>query len=424
MHEQSDTTAVDLDYPFDKPRKIVLIGFNGSCNGLVCIMVPGYIMYLWNPATRKSMELPLIKMRNNVFSHTCGIGYDDSIDDYKVVVILSAHVDRVIQKRVEVYTLRTDSWRRIRDCPHSLKWTDSGIFVSGALHWTSSIMHEQSDTTAVDIDYPFEKPRERVWIDFNGSCNGLVCIMVTGYIMYVWNPATRKSTELPVIKMLNTVFNNKCGIGYDDSIDDYKVVVILSAHVDRVIQNRVEVYTLRTDSWRRIGDCPHSLAGSDSGIFVSGVLHWTSRDSNWIIVSLDLAKETYGEVLQPDYDRVCCLDLGLGVLSGCLCLLRQYDDCADVWVMKDYGIRESWTKLIAIPYLTPTDDAYSIPLCILKNNEVLVDNGMHLVRYCPKDAKFSYPKIQNCFASFSAYPYVESLVSPNSDDGIHRQQQY
>ncbi|XP_058214312.1 F-box/kelch-repeat protein At3g06240-like [Rhododendron vialii] len=203
----------------------------------------------------------------------------------------------------------------------------------------SSIMHEQSDTTAVDHDYPFEKPRKRVWIGFNGSCNGLVCIMVPGYIMYLWNPATRKSMELPLIKMRNNVFSHTCGIGYDDSIDDYKVVVILSAHVDRAIQKRVEVYTLRTDSWRRIRDCPHSLEWTDSGIFVSGALHWTSWDSNWIIVSLDLAKETYGEVLQPDYDRDCCLDYVLGVLSGCLCVLSQYADCADVWVMKDYGIR-------------------------------------------------------------------------------------
>ncbi|KAI8556174.1 hypothetical protein RHMOL_Rhmol05G0231300 [Rhododendron molle] len=288
----------------------------------------------------------------------------------------------------------------------------------------SSIMHEQSDTTAVDLDYPFDKPRKRVWIGFNGSCNGLVCIMVPGYIMYLWNPATRKSMELPLIKMRNNVFSHTCGIGYDDSVDDYKVVVILSAHVNTVIQKRVEVYTIRTDSWRRIRDCSHSLKWTDSGIFVSGALHWTSWDSYWIIVSLDLAKETYGEVLQPNYDRDCCLDYVLGVLSGCLCVLSQYADCADVWVMKDYGIKESWTKLIVIPYLTPTDVAYSAPLCILKNNEVLVGNRVHLVRYYLNDAKFSYPAIQNSIEPFRAYPYVESLVSLDSDDGIQQQQQY
>ncbi|XP_058216958.1 F-box/kelch-repeat protein At3g23880-like [Rhododendron vialii] len=289
----------------------------------------------------------------------------------------------------------------------------------------SSIMHEQSDTTAVDHDYPFDKPRQRVWIGFNGSCNGLVCIMVPGYIMYLWKPATRKSMELPLIKMRNNVCSYTCGIGYEDSIDDYKVVVFLRVNVVMFIPERVEVYTLRTHSWGRIGDCPHSLDAADSGKFVSGALHWPSLDSYWnTIVSLDLAKETYGEVLQPDYDRDCCLDYALGVLSGCLCVLSQYADCADVWVMKDYGIKESWTKLIVIPYLTPSDVTHSAPLCILKNNEVLVGNRMHLVWYYPNDAKFSYPTIQNSIKPFRAYPYVESLVSLNSDGGIQQQQQY
>ncbi|XP_058214313.1 F-box/kelch-repeat protein At3g06240-like [Rhododendron vialii] len=137
----------------------------------------------------------------------------------------------------------------------------------------SSIMHEQSDTTAVDLDYPFEKPRERVWIEFNGSGNGLMYITVPDYMMYLWNPATRKSTKLPDIKMPNILFINTCGIGYDNCTDDYKVVVFLGVDVDMFIQERVEVYTLRTHSWRRIGDCPHSLDTTDSGKFVSGALH-------------------------------------------------------------------------------------------------------------------------------------------------------
>ncbi|KAG5549736.1 hypothetical protein RHGRI_014886 [Rhododendron griersonianum] len=130
-------------------------------------------------------------------------------------------------------------------------------------------MHGQSDSTAVDLDYPFEKTRERVWIEFNGSCNGLVYITVPDFMMYLWNPATRKSMKLPDIKMPNILYINTCGIGYDNCIDDYKVVVFLGVDVDTFIQERVEVYTLRTHSWRRIGDCPHSLQVTDSGKFLT-----------------------------------------------------------------------------------------------------------------------------------------------------------
>lgn len=35
----------------------------------------------------------------------------------------------------------------------------------------------------------------------------------------------------------------------------------------------------------------------------------------------------------------------VGVLEGCLCLLAKVDKVGvEVWVMQDYGVRESWTK--------------------------------------------------------------------------------
>ncbi|XP_021853486.2 F-box protein CPR1-like isoform X2 [Spinacia oleracea] len=44
--------------------------------------------------------------------------------------------------------------------------------------------------------------------------------------------------------------------------------------------------------------------------------------------------------------------VGLGILDGCLCLSISYnkvcDSDFDVWVMKEYGVAESWTKLISI----------------------------------------------------------------------------
>jgi hypothetical protein len=85
--------------------------------------------------------------------------------------------------------------------------------------------------------------------------------------------------------------------------------------------------------------------------------------------------------------------------------------------MKEYGIRESWTKLVAIH-----DKIHSLygqhftPKYILKNGTILVDVRGCFVRYNPKDGKFSYAKMENLanqrIMSLSVYPYIESLVSP------------
>lgn len=318
---------------------------------------------------------------------------------------------KFVQTHLSLASLDTDYTQhrlllRGNDLHHDLK--SCSIF---------SIMYEQSDTAA-SLDYPFDGSPNWVWIV--GSCNGLVCIIIQKRTVFLWNPSTRKSNKLPRVEMLF----DKCpvyvgdryplsGFGYDESTDDYKVVLIFQVEY----RNTVVVYGLRTDSWRKIEDLPHPLHVAGSGKYASGALHWTaSGKSKEVIVSLDLAKEKYGEVSQPDYEDGY-FDLTMDVLGGCLCMLCTYIGVgADLWVMKEYGIGESWIKLVAIH-----DHAHSlygqqfIPKCILKNGEILMAVSGRLVQYNSKDGKFYYPTIHKCFPTFSAYPYVESLVSPDSD---------
>ncbi|KAI8556187.1 hypothetical protein RHMOL_Rhmol05G0232600 [Rhododendron molle] len=311
-----------------------------------------------------------------------------------------------------------------------------------------SILNEKSDS-AVELDCPLKVPNLRVTIW--GCCDGLVCIG-TNTEVFIWNPSTRKYKGLPNVEMSCDCFA-RFGFGYDDCIDDYKVVgFFFDKHTSGFVP-KVKVDTLRSDLWRRIGDCPHRVPPDVVGTFVNKALHWIhlseSRDSNDIIVSLDLVKETYGEVSEPNYRDCYFYEITLGVVDGCLCILRNCSGaCSDVWVMKEYGIRDSWTKLVVIPYLShpsepylshPSDWSFSTPLCILENGEVLLNTTTNLVRYNPKDGTFSYPKIYNwsytysprsfstCSPrSFSAYPYVESLVLPDSDadSGFQWQHQY
>ncbi|XVF64998.1 hypothetical protein PTKIN_Ptkin09bG0211500 [Pterospermum kingtungense] len=154
------------------------------------------------------------------------------------------------------------------------------------------------------------------------------------------------------------------GFGFDASQDDYKVVRVFcyqskfEADLDFAdcYESIVQVCSLRTSCWKRIQDFPFGFPCFDSGKYVDGCLNWPvlkgrPGSSSWIIVSLDLARDTYKEVLQPSYG-----DGGdektLGMLDICLSVLCNYGRLyADFWVMREYGKRESWTKLVTVPYI-------------------------------------------------------------------------
>ena len=60
------------------------------------------------------------------------------------------------------------------------------------------------------------------------------------------------------------------------------------------------------------------------------------NDGLQIIVAFDLGKETFGEVLEPVYDRGYN-ELILDVLGERLCVLCEYfSDRMDIWVMEVY----------------------------------------------------------------------------------------
>ncbi|KAG5560584.1 hypothetical protein RHGRI_003790 [Rhododendron griersonianum] len=421
LNEDSDT-AVELDCPLKVPHRTVRLV--GCCNGLVCIATERGV-YIWNLSTRKSKTLPNFGMMYLCISGL-GLGYDESIDDYKLVGVFCRGVyDDGYQ--VAVCTLRTHSWRRIGGFPHRLALGGLVTYFNGALHWTA---HRGSNRIIVslvltketygELDSLVKGPDcgERIV----GCCDGLVCI-VSKREVRIWNPSTRKAKRFPNVETQNLYVGwyVRYGFGYAESIDDYKVVGFFRDVNSMGIEFEAQVCTLRTHSWRRIGSFPLCLPSDGlvtnlNGIFVSGALHWFSGGNcGRIIVSLDLVKETCGEVLEPHYQRGSLDKIWLDVLNGCLCTLATYDDCTDVWVMKEYGIRESWAKLVTITYAAhPFDGQCSQPLCILANGEILLHIQSQLVLYNCKDGTFSYPMI-HIFSSFSVHTYVESLVSPDTD---------
>ena len=136
---QDEATALEIN----DPLKTLLVGarIQGAANGLVCVSKNNINqLFLINPATNKSRMIPSAPQefpRSFYYneSSVCGFGYDHINDDYKVVKI----ADCFIQFRgimAIVYSLKTNSWKRIHNVPSNTRFTrDSGAFADGALYW-------------------------------------------------------------------------------------------------------------------------------------------------------------------------------------------------------------------------------------------------------------------------------------------------
>ncbi|KAK7303218.1 hypothetical protein RJT34_14120 [Clitoria ternatea] len=273
--------------------------------------------------------------------------------------------------------------------------------------------------SATQLRYPLN-PRKRFDL-IVGSCDGILCFAIDQNCALLWNPSIGKFKKLPPLD------NQRCdgsytiyGFGCDRFSDSYKVVAVFCYECDiggvRGYKTQVKILTLGTDSWRRIQEFPSGVPFDESGKFVNGTVNWlasSASGSSWIVVSLDLGKECYRELLQPDYGGVAVVTLTLGVLRDCLCMLSHCDTFSDVWLMKDYGNKESWTKLFSVPYMgNPDSFPYTKALYISEDDQVLLEFQSKLVVYNPRDGTFKIPEIQNINGWVVPEVYAESLISP------------
>lgn len=212
------------------------------------------------------------------------------------------------------------------------------------------------------------------------------------------------------------------GFGYDHVNDIYKVVAVYCFESDNGdYKTQVKVHTLGTNFWRRIHDFPFGVPFDESGKFVSGTVNWlASNDSSYtssIIVSLDLEKETYQELLQPDYGAgaVNLVTKTLSVLRDRMCILAHSYTFFDVWLMEEYGNRETWTKLFRVPYIGNVGHCpYTNALYVTEDDQVLLENQFELVVYNSRDGTSKTLEFPNIEGWMVLEVYQESLISPCS----------
>ncbi|KAL6291355.1 hypothetical protein ACE6H2_008865 [Prunus campanulata] len=210
-----------------------------------------------------------------------------------------------------------------------------------------------------------------------GSCNGLVFVDVDGYenhSLSLWNPSTRFERKLPdpyFVSVANTEKVrsefDRTGLGYVSSTDDYKIFIDADVFCTP-FQTFLEIFSSRLNSWKRIQvhghDPPSSFRSSTTttlGALTNEALHWfypKVGEEEPTILAFDLAKEEFREVPFPtfdgDADDIDVNQMGVQVVSRegggeCLCvsITRRRGDAnlMEFWVMREYGVRESWNVL-------------------------------------------------------------------------------
>ncbi|XP_058213027.1 F-box protein CPR1-like isoform X4 [Rhododendron vialii] len=266
-------------------------------------------------------------------------------------------------------------------------------------------------------------------VDIRGSFNGVLLLdLLDG--LCLWNPSVRMYQKFSRPK--GTCAFRKYALGYDSINDDFKVVAAVCL-INHALTN-VHVFSSKLSSWKSIGDFGYSSYLQGPGSVLNGAPHWflcgnTDMYSN--IVCFDVMEEKLKEVPKP----ICEVNnfVSLGALGGWLCVVdNRLESHSDVWVMKEYGVKESWTKLFVVPNV-PLNVAgefffhYFDLLCFTKDGEVVMrlkletEELVKFVIYNPK--KKTYKRMIGMpqdWKRFDVAVYVESLVSPHGCNSTRR----
>ncbi|XP_004301891.1 PREDICTED: F-box/kelch-repeat protein At3g06240-like [Fragaria vesca subsp. vesca] len=240
-----------------------------------------------------------------------------------------------------------------------------------------------SETKSVKkVNFPFK----RRFVTLLGSCDGLVFVVdenhAKSFRVHVWNPLTGFVKELPN-PGFSTDFDldlRAYGVGYLPATNEYKVILSYAPVEDDETWDEGEeeelwfskIMSLKDGIWRSIEAPRYCYMGHQQGTLVNESLHWLKTSLRYEIVAFDLAREEFREIGMPDFGPKRIRDLSElkynfgGCLGRCLCVLRyppmDVCDSIEFWVMREYGVSESWTKLFTLRFSNPQRRWSTMPL--------------------------------------------------------------
>ena len=266
-----------------------------------------------------------------------------------------------------------------------------------------------------------------------GSANGLFSLHEHERFI-LWNPSIRKFITLP--KPCITVKTHgkvtcRLAFGFDPRTNDYKVVrIAFPKRTDMSEEAKpplIEIYSLNEGSWRIISaPFPQGIGFSDwsrPAASLNGAVHFAVyaeyKPSCQLVLSFDLGDEVFRLISLPNgafgWSNVHTL-----VIGGSLSLLcydthkNTVNKCCSIWVMKEYGVVDSWTKQFTINL---NGGKIIRVLGLQGNGNILVEAkepfGWELSSYDPKSEQVKNLGICGRPYYFCVDNYMENLVLLN-----------
>ncbi|VVA26367.1 Hypothetical predicted protein [Prunus dulcis] len=348
------------------------------------------------------------------FLFTCKV-WSDLISSSSFV---STHLNRNVTKHAHVYFL----------CFHHPNFEclvdpDDPCFEQ-ELQW--SLFSYETFEQCSELSHPLGSPEPyRIY----GSTNGLICIsdaiLSLESPIHIWNPSVRKLRTLPMTTNNIEFSYIDLHFGFHPGVNDYKAVRMMGIDKDAFA---VEIYSLSTDSWKRIEVIPPWLKCDwqhYKGIFLNGVVyHLIEKGPTFSLMSFDSGNAEFEEFITPG---AICRSRGLfiAVYKEQICLLFDFYCCEeegmekiDFWVLEE----KQWTQLA--PFVYPSDSYKIIGISI--DNELLLRKhdfssvglaDLYLCNYESKQVRQAGIKLAvmeyGHHELFFATTYIESLLFLN-----------
>ncbi|KAI9127383.1 hypothetical protein K1719_001942 [Acacia pycnantha] len=209
-----------------------------------------------------------------------------------------------------------------------------------------------------------------------GSSNGLLCVKLGHSIpdhppsLFLLNPATREERRVPLSTKYDDdtdIYYHFFGFGYSLVVRDYKIVRIHGTTIHRIWINhnqitlpfivdveRVEVFSLRTGSWKEVEfSVKRKVRIKSKPVTVNGAIFWLGwevDERRGLIVSFDLAMEVFTLIPMPSSTTIARIhESVLDVYDNKVAMHhRAHTYICELWMLEEgscaYGKSWGWTK--------------------------------------------------------------------------------
>lgn len=171
--------------------------------------------------------------------------------------------------------------------------------------------------------------------------------------VFLWNPCTGEASKLPKQAFIAYWDHKFYGFGYDPSTEDYKVILGSKS------TTKIDVFALIKGSWRNVTSLKDYGELPGQGCLSNGALHWVEKgyeyhnrySSSSSIISYNLAEDKFlvmgrlSFLIDKKYSRI-----GIGTIRNSVFVYCSNGVITDpivftIWMMKEYGVMESWSKV-------------------------------------------------------------------------------